>query len=70
EEHPRCYQAQGSKVKERLVPLKMVVKFKVLITNKKMCSLSLMRFDWWMKFLMVDLEELEMKKLLYEKVWW
>ncbi|GJS27580.1 hypothetical protein Tco_0488200 [Tanacetum coccineum] len=28
-----------------------------------MCSLGLMRFDWWMWFLMVHLEELEMKKL-------
>ncbi|GJY12242.1 hypothetical protein Tco_0381551 [Tanacetum coccineum] len=32
-----------------------------------MCSLGLMRFDWWMWFLMVHLEELEMKKLLWEK---
>nr|GEV83616.1 mitogen-activated protein kinase kinase kinase 17-like [Tanacetum cinerariifolium] len=34
---------------------------------KKMCSLGLMRFDLWMEFLMVHLEELEMKKLLQEK---
>ncbi|GJR29930.1 hypothetical protein Tco_1106162 [Tanacetum coccineum] len=32
-----------------------------------MCYLGLMRFDWWIWFLMVHLEELEMKKLLYEK---
>nr|GEV42141.1 hypothetical protein [Tanacetum cinerariifolium] len=64
EEHLRCCQAKGLKVKEKLVHLMMVVKFKVLIAKKKMCSLDLMRF------LMVHLEELEMKKLLYEKVWW
>ncbi|GKB39668.1 hypothetical protein Tco_0884610 [Tanacetum coccineum] len=46
---------------------KMVVKFEVLIEKKKMCSLGLMRFDQWMWFLMVHLEELEMKKLLWEK---
>nr|GEV56678.1 sialyltransferase-like protein 1 [Tanacetum cinerariifolium] len=63
-EHPRCCQAKGLKVEEKLVHLKMVVKFKVLIEKKKMCSLGLMRFDWWMEFLMVHLEELEMKKLL------
>nr|GEV89399.1 hypothetical protein [Tanacetum cinerariifolium]GEV89492.1 hypothetical protein [Tanacetum cinerariifolium]GEW47492.1 hypothetical protein [Tanacetum cinerariifolium]GEW54134.1 hypothetical protein [Tanacetum cinerariifolium] len=63
EEYPRCCQAKGSKVEEKLVHLKMVVKFKVLI-EKKMCSLGLMRFDWWMEFLMVHLEEFEMKKLL------
>nr|GEY62566.1 putative ribonuclease H-like domain-containing protein [Tanacetum cinerariifolium] len=62
--HPRCCQASGSKVEEKLVHLKMMVKFKVLIENKKMCSLGLMRFDWWMEFLMMHLEELEMKKLL------
>nr|GEZ20801.1 pentatricopeptide repeat-containing protein [Tanacetum cinerariifolium] len=61
-------QANGSKVEEKLVHLKMVVKFKVLIEKKKMCSLGLMRFDWWMEFLMVHLEELEIKKLLLEKV--
>nr|GEX32643.1 zf-CCHC domain-containing protein/UBN2 domain-containing protein [Tanacetum cinerariifolium] len=63
EEHSRCCQAKGSKVEEKLVHLMMVVKFKVLIEKKKMCSLVLMRFDLWMKFLMVHLEELEMKKL-------
>ncbi|GKA50100.1 hypothetical protein Tco_0743173 [Tanacetum coccineum] len=67
-EHPRCCQENGSKVEEKLVHLKMVVKFKVLIEKKKMCSLGLMRFDLWMEFLMVHLEELEMKKLLCEKV--
>nr|GEV34850.1 retrovirus-related Pol polyprotein from transposon TNT 1-94 [Tanacetum cinerariifolium] len=68
EEHPRCYQAKDSKVEERLVHLMMVVNFEVLIDKKKMCSLGLMRFDLWMEFLMVHLEELEMKKLLWEKV--
>ncbi|GKD74887.1 hypothetical protein Tco_1333169 [Tanacetum coccineum] len=63
-EHPRCCQAKGSKVKENLVHLMMVVKFEVLIEKKKMCSLGLMSFDWLMEFLMVHLEELEMKKLL------
>ncbi|GJU84238.1 hypothetical protein Tco_1291784, partial [Tanacetum coccineum] len=33
-----------------------------------MSCLGLMRFDWWMEFLMVHLEELEMNKLLLEKV--
>nr|GEZ64535.1 hypothetical protein [Tanacetum cinerariifolium] len=70
EEHPRCYQAKGLKVEERLVHWMMVVNFEVLIDKKKMCSLVLMRFDLWMEFLMVHLEELEMKKLLWEKVWW
>ncbi|GKB48003.1 hypothetical protein Tco_0898756 [Tanacetum coccineum] len=56
--------SKGSKIKEKLVHLRMVVKFEVLIEKKKMCSLSLMRFDWWMVFLMVHLEELEIKKLL------
>nr|GEV86544.1 cytochrome P450 [Tanacetum cinerariifolium] len=64
EEHPRCCQAMDSKVEERLVHLIMVVKFEVLIKKKKMCSLVLVRFDWLMEFLMVHLEELEMKKLL------
>ncbi|GKA31874.1 hypothetical protein Tco_0718241 [Tanacetum coccineum] len=63
EEHPRCCQAKGLKVKEKLVHLMMVVKFEVLIKKKKMCSLGLMRFDWLMEFLIVHLEELEMKKL-------
>ncbi|GJW26025.1 hypothetical protein Tco_0039836 [Tanacetum coccineum] len=64
EEHPRCYQEKGSKVEEKLVHLMMVVKFEVLIEKKKMCSLGLMRFNWLMEFLMVHLEELDMKKLL------
>ncbi|GJW49322.1 hypothetical protein Tco_0090673 [Tanacetum coccineum] len=59
--------ANGSKDEEKLVHLRMVVNFEVLIEKKKMCSLGLMRFDWWMWFLMVHLEELEMKKLLWEK---
>nr|GEZ33957.1 hypothetical protein [Tanacetum cinerariifolium] len=63
EEHPRCCQAKGSKVEEKLVHLMMVVKFEVLIEKKKTCSLGLMRFDWLMEFLMVHLEELDMKKL-------
>ncbi|GJT63530.1 putative ribonuclease H-like domain-containing protein [Tanacetum coccineum] len=67
-EHVRCCQPNGSKVEEKLVHLKMVVKFEVLIEKKKMCSFGLMRFDWWMEFLMVHLEELEMKKLLYDRV--
>ncbi|GJZ37782.1 hypothetical protein Tco_0583973 [Tanacetum coccineum] len=56
--------SKGLKVEEKLVHLMMVVKFEVLIEKKKMCSLGLMRFDLWMEFLMVHLEELEMKKLL------
>nr|GEU72095.1 hypothetical protein [Tanacetum cinerariifolium] len=64
EEHLRCCQAKGLKVEEKLVHLMMVVKFKVLIEKKKMCSLGLMRFDLWIEFLMVHIEELEMKKLL------
>nr|GFC00937.1 hypothetical protein [Tanacetum cinerariifolium] len=36
EEHPRCCQAKGSKVKEKLVHLEMVEKFEVLIEKKKM----------------------------------
>nr|GEU84295.1 hypothetical protein [Tanacetum cinerariifolium] len=63
-EHPRCCQAKGSKVKEKLVHLNMVVKFDDLIEKKKICFLGLMKFDWWMEFLIVHLEELEMKKLL------
>nr|GEV55439.1 hypothetical protein [Tanacetum cinerariifolium] len=38
EEHPKCCQAKGSKDEEKLVHLKMVVKFKVLIEKKKMYS--------------------------------
>ncbi|GJR10454.1 retrovirus-related pol polyprotein from transposon TNT 1-94 [Tanacetum coccineum] len=64
EEHPRCCQAKGLRVEEKLVHLMMVVKFKVLIEKKKMCSLGLMMFDWWMEFWMVHLDELEIKKLL------
>ncbi|GJR51707.1 hypothetical protein Tco_1402228 [Tanacetum coccineum] len=56
--------SKGFKVEEKLVHLRMVVKFELLIEKKKMCSLGLMRFDWLMEFLMVHLEELEMKKLL------
>nr|GEY13109.1 hypothetical protein [Tanacetum cinerariifolium] len=62
EEHPRCCQAKGLKVEEKLVHLMMV--FKVLIEKKKIRSLGLIMFDWWMEFWMVHLEELEMKKLL------
>nr|GFA98019.1 hypothetical protein [Tanacetum cinerariifolium] len=65
-EHLRCCQAKGSKVEEKLVHLMIVVKFNVLIKKRKMCSFGLMRFDWLMEFLMVHLEELEMKKLLQE----
>nr|GEW20830.1 cell division topological specificity factor homolog, chloroplastic [Tanacetum cinerariifolium] len=61
EEHPRYCQAKSSDIEEKLVHLMVVVKFKVLIEKKKMCSLGLMRFDWLMEFLMVHLEELEMK---------
>ncbi|GJY59699.1 hypothetical protein Tco_0994197 [Tanacetum coccineum] len=43
EEHPRYCQAKGSKVKEKLVHLMMMVKFKVLIEKNKMYSLGLMR---------------------------
>ncbi|GJX06022.1 hypothetical protein Tco_0193954 [Tanacetum coccineum] len=64
EEHPKCSQAKGSKVEERLVHLRMEVKFEVLIEKKKMYYLGLRRFDLWMEFLMVHLEELEMRK------WW
>ncbi|GJU50547.1 hypothetical protein Tco_1220102 [Tanacetum coccineum] len=64
EEHPRCSQAKGSKVEERLVHERMKVKFEVLIKKKKMYYLGLRRFDLWMEFLMVHLAELEMKK------WW
>ncbi|GKA58500.1 hypothetical protein Tco_0757688 [Tanacetum coccineum] len=42
EEHPKYYQAKGSKDEEKLVHLKMVVKFEVLIEKKKTCSLGLM----------------------------
>nr|GEV07585.1 hypothetical protein [Tanacetum cinerariifolium] len=37
------YQAKGSNDDEKLVHLKMVVRFEVLIKKKKMCSLGLMR---------------------------
>ncbi|GJV74070.1 hypothetical protein Tco_1494065 [Tanacetum coccineum] len=40
---PKCCQVKGSKDKEKLFHLKMVVKFEVLIEKKKMCSLGLMR---------------------------
>ncbi|GJV26972.1 retrovirus-related pol polyprotein from transposon TNT 1-94, partial [Tanacetum coccineum] len=67
EGHPRCSQAKGSKVEERLVHERMKVKFEVLIEKKKMYYLGLRRFDLWMEFLMVHLEELEMKKwCIYE----
>ncbi|GKF32868.1 hypothetical protein Tco_0102666 [Tanacetum coccineum] len=59
--HPRCSQAKGSKVEEMLVHLRMEVKFEVLIEKKKMYYLGLRWFDLWMEFLMVHLEELEMK---------
>ncbi|GJU77693.1 hypothetical protein Tco_1274763 [Tanacetum coccineum] len=53
---------KGSKVKERLDHLRMKVKFEVLIERKKMYYLGLRMFDLWMEFLMVHLEELEMRK--------
>ncbi|GJU51348.1 hypothetical protein Tco_1220903 [Tanacetum coccineum] len=59
----------GERKKVVEVVVEMVVKVEVLIEKKRMCSLGLMRFDLWMEFLMVHLEELEMKKLLWEKVW-
>nr|GEU30686.1 hypothetical protein [Tanacetum cinerariifolium] len=42
EGNPKCCQAKGLKDEEKLVHLKMVVKLKVLIEKKKMCSLGLM----------------------------
>ncbi|GJS13520.1 hypothetical protein Tco_0407992 [Tanacetum coccineum] len=57
EGHPGCSQAKGSKVEERLVQLRIEVRFEVLI-KKKMYYLGLRRFDLWMEFLMVHLEEL------------
>nr|GEU47493.1 hypothetical protein [Tanacetum cinerariifolium] len=68
EEHPRCYQAKGSKVEKKLVHLMMVVKIEVLIKKKRMCSLGLMRFDWLMEFLMVHLEELDKEIVVGEGV--
>ncbi|GJW50111.1 hypothetical protein Tco_0091462 [Tanacetum coccineum] len=62
EGHPRCSQAKGSKVEERLVQLRIEVRFEVLIEKKKMYYLGLRRFDLWMEFLMVHLEELGLKK--------
>ncbi|GKB94913.1 hypothetical protein Tco_0981050 [Tanacetum coccineum] len=62
EGHPRCSQAKGSKVEERLVQLRMEVRFEVLIKKKKMYYLGLRRFDLWMEFLMVHLEELGLRK--------
>ncbi|GJU46954.1 hypothetical protein Tco_1204220 [Tanacetum coccineum] len=57
EGHPICTQAKGSKIEERLVHLRMEVKFEVLIEKKKMYYLGLRRFDLWMEFWMVHLEE-------------
>ncbi|GKA68769.1 hypothetical protein Tco_0768686, partial [Tanacetum coccineum] len=62
EGHPRCSQAKGLKVEERLVQLRMEVRFEVLIEKKKMYYLGLRRFDLWMEFLMVHLEELGLRK--------
>ncbi|GJW39267.1 hypothetical protein Tco_0065112 [Tanacetum coccineum] len=62
--HPISSQANGLKVEERLVHLRMEVKFEVLIKKKKMYYLGLRRLDLWMEFWMVHLEELGMKK------WW
>ncbi|GKD59082.1 hypothetical protein Tco_1296591 [Tanacetum coccineum] len=50
EGHPIYSQAKGSKVEERLVHLRMEVKFKVLIEKKKMYYLGL-DFDLRMSFL-------------------
>ncbi|GJS07334.1 hypothetical protein Tco_0364130 [Tanacetum coccineum] len=60
----------GSKVEEKLVHLTMVVKFKVLIEKKRMCSLGLMMFDWWIEFWMVHLEELVIEEVVVDEVWW
>ncbi|GJU36862.1 hypothetical protein Tco_1185216 [Tanacetum coccineum] len=57
EGHPICSQAKGSKVEERLVHLRMEVKFEVLIKKKKMYYLGLRGFDLWMEFWMVHLIE-------------
>ncbi|GJX25495.1 hypothetical protein Tco_0231791 [Tanacetum coccineum] len=62
EGHPICSQAKGLKVEERLVQLRMGVRFEVLIEKKKMYYLGLRRFDLWMEFLMVHLEELGLRK--------
>ncbi|GJW09947.1 hypothetical protein Tco_1575774 [Tanacetum coccineum] len=74
EGYPRCSQAKGSKVKERLVQLRMEVRFEVLIEKKKMYYLGLRRFDLWMEFLMVHLEELGLRKFSWkgfeEEDWW
>ncbi|GJT87775.1 hypothetical protein Tco_1069492 [Tanacetum coccineum] len=62
EGHLGCSQANGSKVEERFVQLRMEVRFEVLIEKKKMYYLGLRRFDLWMEFLMVYLEELGLRK--------
>ncbi|GJS29420.1 retrovirus-related pol polyprotein from transposon TNT 1-94 [Tanacetum coccineum] len=46
EGHPRCSQAKGSKVEERLVHERMKVKFEVLIEKKKMYYLGLRRYGF------------------------
>ncbi|GJT04785.1 hypothetical protein Tco_0839247 [Tanacetum coccineum] len=50
EGHLSCFQEKDSKVEERLVHLRMEVKFEVLIERKKMYYLGLRRFDLWMEF--------------------
>ncbi|GJY83487.1 hypothetical protein Tco_0496863 [Tanacetum coccineum] len=47
---------KGSKVEERLVQLRMEVRFEVLIEKKKMYYLGLRRFDLWTEFLMMHLD--------------
>ncbi|GJR83272.1 hypothetical protein Tco_0154057 [Tanacetum coccineum] len=49
-------------VEERLVHLRMEVKFEVLIEKKKMYYLGLRRFDLWMEFWMAAIRDLDMKK--------
>ncbi|GJU93747.1 hypothetical protein Tco_1318503, partial [Tanacetum coccineum] len=70
EGHPKCCQAKGSKDEEKLVHLKMVVKFEVLIEKKKMCSPGLMRFDWWMWFFdEAPLEAVGDEEVVVGEVW-
>ncbi|GJV64900.1 ribonuclease H-like domain-containing protein [Tanacetum coccineum] len=64
EEHPKCCQAKGSKDEEKLVHLKMVVRFEVLIEKKKMCSLGLMSCLGGIMVSLIFLEGLEEEALV------
>ncbi|GJW91403.1 hypothetical protein Tco_0168956 [Tanacetum coccineum] len=59
-----CHESKGSKDEEKLVHLKMVVRFEVLVEKKNMCSLGLMSCLGGIMVSLIFLEGLEEEALV------